>query len=320
MADKSISADNSRSPDEIQSEIERTRADMSRTIDAIQRRLSPSELMEQALDYFRSGPGAFASNLGDAIRNNPIPVALVGVGLAWLAFGGPGRPAYLHRADTDGGADIDYAGETARHGMERAGDMAARTGQRIGGMASAAGARMGDAYAGARDTADAASERVRAMADDVRNLAAEWREDTADMAARAQDRMQQLGSSVQAQTAHMRDAANDLLHQQPLIVGALGLAIGAMLGAMLPSTRQEDTIMGEARDRVMDQASGTGEQVMREAAHVTRKAADAATGAVRDETDRRGLTSGSTDPSQSTAKPEDEGKPTGPPGLATKGI
>ncbi|HEX6980736.1 MAG TPA: DUF3618 domain-containing protein [Alphaproteobacteria bacterium] len=320
MADKSTSTDHSRSPEEIQSEIERTRADMSRTIDAIQRRLSPGELMDQALDYFRSGPGEFASNLGDAIRNNPVPVALVGVGLAWLAFGGPGRPAYLHRADTEGGSDMGYAGETARHGMEQAGDMAARTGQRLGGMASAAGARMGDAYAGARDTADAASERVRAMADDVRNLAAEWREDTVDMATRAQDRMQQLGGSVQAQTAQMRDAANDLLHQQPLIVGALGLAIGAMLGAMLPSTRQEDTLMGEARDRVVDQASGTGEQVMREAAHVTQAAADAATDAAREETERRGLGAGRTDMSQSTAKPENEGKPTDPPGFATKGI
>jgi hypothetical protein len=69
-------------------EIERTRADMSETANAIQRRLSPENLKEQAKDRVREATVSAAQEAGsgitDTIRENPVPWALTGIGLGWL--------------------------------------------------------------------------------------------------------------------------------------------------------------------------------------------------------------------------------------------
>lgn len=297
-------ADRDRSPEQIQMEIEQTRVEMARTIDAIQRRLSPGQLIDQAFDYVRSGPGVFAGNLGQALKNNPLPVALVGVGLAWLALGGGRTPSYLRgsrQAAGNGGI-----GETAGHTMERMGDMASSA----GGYASDTASQMRDR---AGDMAQGASAHVRQMADNVRDLASEWSESTSNLASSARDQAQEFGSTVQEQATRAREGASQLLQDQPLIVGALGLAVGAVLGALLPSTRREDELMGEARDRAVDQATSAGREAMQQAAGVAEKAADAATGAAKQEADRRGLTpetlAGSfpSDADKSTGSPSDSG-------------
>src|SRR3546814_11202617 len=58
----------------------RSRSEMRETLDAIQSKLTPAQMMDEAMTYFRNGPGEFASNLGRVVRNNPVPMALVGVG------------------------------------------------------------------------------------------------------------------------------------------------------------------------------------------------------------------------------------------------
>ena len=42
----------------------------------------------------------------------------------------------------------------------------------------------------------------------------------------------------------------DTLHEQPLVLGALGLAAGAAIGAALPATEKEDEWLGDSRDRL----------------------------------------------------------------------
>lgn len=74
-----------RRPQEIQAEIERTRREMDGTLSAIEERLTPGQIFDQGVQYLRNSGGAeFVSNLGDQAKQNPMPVALVGIGLAWL--------------------------------------------------------------------------------------------------------------------------------------------------------------------------------------------------------------------------------------------
>ncbi len=73
-------------------EVEQTRAEMGETIDALQEKLEPQDLKQQATTVARST----ASELFEAIRNNPAPAAIAGVavlGLLLLARGlqGQGR-------------------------------------------------------------------------------------------------------------------------------------------------------------------------------------------------------------------------------------
>jgi hypothetical protein len=58
--------------------------------------------------------------------------------------------------------------------------------------------------------------------------------------------------SARDQAADLRINFEDLLQDQPLVVGALGVALAAALGAMLPGTRQEDRLMGNTSDKVFD--------------------------------------------------------------------
>jgi len=90
--------------------IEQTRVEMSETVDAIQEKLSPAHLAQQSKDVVRdatvgmvqdvagsvvdtakgvvSRPGSTATQAGSAvaesIKQNPVPVALIGIGLGWL--------------------------------------------------------------------------------------------------------------------------------------------------------------------------------------------------------------------------------------------
>lgn len=56
-------------------------------IGEIRERLSPGQLVDEVLSYTKDGGGKFVSNLGAQISANPIPAALVGIGLAWLMSG-----------------------------------------------------------------------------------------------------------------------------------------------------------------------------------------------------------------------------------------
>jgi hypothetical protein len=71
-------------------EVEQTRAEMGETIDSLQEKLEPRKLKEQATTVARGT----ASEILEAIRNNPTPVALGAlalVGLLVLARGLPGQ-------------------------------------------------------------------------------------------------------------------------------------------------------------------------------------------------------------------------------------
>ena len=81
---------------EIRAEIAQTREDMSETVDAIQERLRPSSLASDAAESVKQAAmdrvrGAADSGSVLYTRANPIPTAMISVGLAglaWLAVAG----------------------------------------------------------------------------------------------------------------------------------------------------------------------------------------------------------------------------------------
>lgn len=77
-----------RTPEQIEREIEQTRRNTAATLAAIEDRLAPGRLMDEAWSYLRtSGQGqTFVSNLSATVRDNPIPVALLAISLAWLGI------------------------------------------------------------------------------------------------------------------------------------------------------------------------------------------------------------------------------------------
>lgn len=85
---------------EIRAEIEHTREELSDTVNTIQERLRPSTIASNAVDSVREAASERARDIAESepiryARANAIPTAMVGIGLAgvaWLAFGGE-RPS-----------------------------------------------------------------------------------------------------------------------------------------------------------------------------------------------------------------------------------
>jgi sporulation protein YlmC with PRC-barrel domain len=72
-----------RSPEDIQREIGETQANLARTIASLERKLVPSDILEEVTASLRASG---SNRLADAIRDNPIPAALIALGVAWLAI------------------------------------------------------------------------------------------------------------------------------------------------------------------------------------------------------------------------------------------
>lgn len=235
-----------REPAEIEAEITRVRRDMDETLTSIEERLTTDHLMDQGLAYLRqSGAREFVSNLGTSVKNNPLSVTLVGIGLAWLMLSGR-RGA--------------VPSEVEMHEYEGAPGMKERAGEALGRVS---------------ETAASAKESV---ARTVRSAGEKWTETGASV----RYRTRQAVETTRRQAHRAREGFNYMVHEQPLALGAIGLAVGAAIAAAMPRTRQEDEWMGETRERLAEQMKETG----KEALHKAREAATTATEKMAEETPR----------------------------------
>jgi Protein of unknown function (DUF3618) len=291
----------SKSAADIERDVQQSRANIEHTLDAIQERLSPGQLVDQAIGYFRGGRGVdFARNLGDSIAANPIPVTLMGVGLAWMMISGQrtarngdqGDPAYWDR-------DLDPIEEPYAGYAEAEGDLAylgpeADAGGGFGEGLQEAGAsamdRMGEAGDRARDAAAQVRDRARDAGAQVRDRARDAGAQVRDRFGRARagvaGRAHEAGARARYAGRRARQGLLRSLDEQPLVLGAIGLAIGAALGAALPPTETEDELMGETRDKALRRATEVG----REQAEKVRDAAGAVASAAREEAGKQAST------------------------------
>jgi Protein of unknown function (DUF3618) len=296
----------SKSSAEIEREVRESRADVERTLDQIQERLSPGQLLDQAVGYLRGGGGEFARNLGDSIRNNPLPVTLMGVGLAWMMLsdrtreGGRSRPsewegdedrdwddlAYDPYAESEYAAGALYEETTvgAAFGSEPAtgpgiGDRMSEMGDRASDAAHRVGERASELRDRAKEAGASAKERAEA-------LGASTGERLSEAGDRLRRRAGRTGASARRYGRRARDSAFQALSEHPLVLGAFGLAVGAALGGALPPSETEDKIMGKASDRLQRKAAEAGREQLVKA----REAAGAAYDAAREEAEAQGLT------------------------------
>lgn len=83
----------------IEEDLRVTRARMDGRLTELQERLTPGQILDDAMAYFRdSGGGDFGRNLVASVRSNPLPAAITGIGLAWLMASGSGVTAGIGNA------------------------------------------------------------------------------------------------------------------------------------------------------------------------------------------------------------------------------
>lgn len=226
-----------KAPAEIEREVEQTRSQVSSTLDELRSKLKPSQMMDEvvgeAVDWVKgSGGTEFARNLGATVRDNPLPVLLIGAGVAWMLLGGSRRDAAPPRHD-----------EWREHRYPDGSYSRTRVAAPLAPASSAGFATRTyndarDAVTGAASSvSDAASRAASAVSETASGLVESGRAQVhalADQAGIAADR-----------------AGEQFRAAEPFLYGALGLAIGAGIGALLPRTEVEDRYLGEQREAAM---------------------------------------------------------------------
>jgi hypothetical protein len=180
--------------EQLERETEQARAEIAHTLDELRACMTPGHILDQFADRMNAGAAAaFARNLRDQAVNNPLPVTLIGMGLAWLMLGGRG------------GADAGDIGEAAA------------------------------------DATDTIRDKAGAVAETMQRTAAATKT--------AGQRPLQSGSTL-----------IDFCREQPLVLAGMGIAMGAIIGALLPATDTENQLMGETSDRAKQRARDLASQ------------------------------------------------------------
>jgi ElaB/YqjD/DUF883 family membrane-anchored ribosome-binding protein len=256
--------------EQIRSEIERTRIEMSETIGEIQDRLRPDHLLEQARENVTQAAaekvrtimhsaGETASTVVTRARDaggyvadyataHPIRVAVTVGALTWWMLRGRNR-SYVW----------DGTAETQWDGVD---DMAYSDGRplrgTVGEYAASARETVGDYAQSARETVGAyaasAKEAAADMASQAREAAGEYAQSAKSAAQRASTRVRGAASSATTTT-------DQWVRDNPLAAGAIALAVGAAIGMSVPRTKIENSTMGSARDRAMENASRLAQNV-----------------------------------------------------------
>ena len=243
---------------EIRSDIEETRSNLSATIDALQDKLDPSRIAEQVKDQIRdkateaygtakhavkeatvrkvgkivssvsetvSGmtrqAGAVVNDKGSSvvqyIKENPVPVALVALGLGMLATSRRQSPLGV----SNGGSRL-------------------------------------------RDTGSSLTDTARSAADRATNVVSSAAGSVREFATGAVDTTRQQLQGVTSQAQQGARAASgrfkNTLQENPMVLGIAALAAGALVGLTLPSTGIESEYLGQARDRLVDQAKSMAQE------------------------------------------------------------
>jgi len=249
-------------------EIERTRAGMSETVDAIQERLSPENLKEQAKDRVKEATVGRArearSGIVNTIRENPLPAALTGIGLTWLLANArsqsPEQLGYRDRA-----YDYPLPHEEPRPSGTSAGQ--------------AAGQALDRAQSSVGETASQAQDKVGELAGRAQDGASHLSDQTREQASH-------LGEQARYQAQRASSGFQRMLRENPLAVGTLAVGVGAAVGLAIPETSKEHEVMGEARDNLVESAQEKVEETQQKVQQVAQEAQIAA----KDEAENQGLT------------------------------
>src|SRR5690606_29006121 len=184
----------------------------------------------------------------------------------------PGQASPVTHLDQPGQAGSDNsrnsgmmegASDTVRKGRSKASAM----GRSIADTTERATESVSDMASSAYRSAGRAAETASAMASAAYDSAGRAAEGIRDAASATGDYATGVGRTARRGTGRLRRYASHLAREQPLVLGALGLAAGALLGVGLPSTRMDHDLMGDASDAVKGRAKETADEQYRRARH-----------------------------------------------------
>lgn len=226
--------------DKIEADINRSRHALNDTIEQLSGRLSPGQILDEALGLAKGQAGQFTANLGRQMRDNPLPVLLVGAGIGLLL---------MNHGRQHGGEESHSEWRFRKLQEARSGVI-----RREDETEEAYAQRVHEAEAHAMGLKQHAGEAIGAFKARVKSAG--------DMLAHAAQGVRDRMAAGAASTAHffgdqaynLKAGAGEAKHRvqafyddYPLAAGAIGLAIGALIGASTPlSSVERENLQGVA--------------------------------------------------------------------------
>lgn len=254
--------------DKIEQDIYRSRHALNDTMEKLGGKLSPGRMVDEAMGLAQGQADAFAATLGRQVRDNPIPMLLIGAGIAMLTLHG-------HKAEEISKVKPSDDDWHAEHHFRKLESVRAQTPRNEGESDEAYDRRMHDAHATALDIKQMAGEaydgfqaRVSRTVEGLERRANMVRESVSDGMSKASTFVSDQARHVGEMTHDARGQVADLYSQNPLAAGAIGVAIGALIGALTPlSSMERDKLQG-----VADKALHAGADLAEHGASAVEKA------------------------------------------------
>jgi hypothetical protein len=210
--------------EQLEREAEATRAQIAATLDELRGRMTPGQIVDQLVDYARErGGGEFFRNFGRQVVGNPVPVTLVGAGLAWLMMAGRGGPPPRAGASGDDiAAGMSNAGRLRPEGDRSSGGTPASDDVAAGMSGTRRRPQMGDWFAGGvfgtddvaagmsdagglRQTGDQSLAGAAGLSEHAVRRAQQWAQQTRGAAAQVGESLQETAGEA---GAAVRDTAS----------------------------------------------------------------------------------------------------------------
>lgn len=267
------------SPRQIEREIEEERSALEQSIEALQSQFSADAIVGQASEYMRTHGQDLVQSASRAAKENPMALALTGIGVAWLiagsgtksqapaptnaAYDPSGRPTAQGFASTEppmAGFDARVAAADDAIQQELAQERAKTfmTADPVPHEGETMTSRIENTWANAKARTHQVKHHIAETAAHLRDRLDEGTDDLPDYARervmRARAAAVAAQERVEEHAIAARNAARQTTRDNPLLVGALTFAAGAALAAMLPRTQTENNLVGAQRDRLMAEA------------------------------------------------------------------
>jgi len=296
--DRAYGADRDRNEDEteiIAADIRITQERLGDTVEEIGERFNPTRLKEELKSDIRDATIGKVENMAQqtadmvsdaqrslmqSIRENPIPVVMVGLGLGWMILNASTRKRRM-------GADSQYD-DSQRRGARSMYDEH----QGEGWSSMYYDDRQGSDYdrqeSGAMDRVrNKASDVVDTVKQKTSHLADETQRKASEVSERAEEMASRVADQTRMQTRRVERAFQD----NPLVIGAAALALGLAAGLAIPSTETEDELVGETRDELVDKVRDVAEDTKAKVQQVAERVMDQAETTAKDSAHQVGLMS-----------------------------
>lgn len=205
-----------------------------------------------------SSKTSFVDNLVAAARDNPVAAALIGGGALWLLVGD-------QKLKTATSSVVNAVSPVANAGTSSLRSAVSSVRQTVAPPTAPEMDHEGSLGAGEtlRSATAAASDAASGAADNVGDRFAEG-------VAFAQENLGKLGNALPGKDAltGAQSSLADMFERQPLVLGVVGMAIGAAVAGAFRATEFENEYVGTVSDDVkadMNRRAGAVSQALREA-------------------------------------------------------